>query len=142
MPQFTATPTSLVNPGFENGTDGWAGRSCQISAVSTPVHSGSGSAKATGRDSNWQGIRQSVFDKMMNGKTYQISGWVRLDNAPSAQVLLSVEQQDDGGTSYHNIASATATDSNWVLLSGKFTLDVNGALSVLDVYFDRPAAGC
>jgi glucuronoarabinoxylan endo-1,4-beta-xylanase len=131
----------LVNPGFESGTDGWSGRSCTIAAVSTPVHSGSGSAKATGRDSNWQGIRQSIFDKMTNGKTYRISGWARLDNAPSAQVALSVEQQDDGGTNYHNVASATATDSNWVQLSGSFTLDVNGTLSVLDVYFEGPAPG-
>jgi glucuronoarabinoxylan endo-1,4-beta-xylanase len=128
----------LVNPAFENGTEGWGGRGCRIEAVSTPVHSGSGSAKAFGRDSNWQGIRQSVFDKMTDGKTYQVSGWVRLDNAPSAQVLLSVEQQDNGGTNYHNVASAAVTDSNWVLLSGNFTLNVNGGLSVLDVYFDGP----
>ncbi len=131
----------LINPGFESGTDGWGGRGCQIEAVSTPVHSGSGGAKATGRDSNWQGVRQSVFDTMTNGKTYQISGWVRLDNAPSAQVLLSVEQQDDGGTNYHNVDTVTATDSNWVLLSGSFTLDVNGGLTVLDVYFDGPPPG-
>jgi glucuronoarabinoxylan endo-1,4-beta-xylanase len=131
----------LVNPGFENGTEGWGGRGCRIEAVSTPVHSGSGSAKATGRDSNWQGVRQSVFDKMTDGKTYKIQGWVRLDNAPSDRVILSVEQQDDGGTNYHNIVSATVTDSNWTLLSGNFTLDVNGGLSVLDAYFDGPNPG-
>jgi len=131
----------LVNPGLENGTDGWAGRSCQIQAGSAPVHSGSGSVKATGRDSNWQGIKQSMFGKMTDGKTYRISGWVRLDNAPSAPVALSVEQQDGGGTKYHNVASAAATDSNWVLLSGNFTLEVNGTLSVLDVYFEGPPPG-
>ncbi len=131
----------LVNPGFESGTDGWAGRGCQIQAVSTPVHSGSGSAKATGRDSNWQGIRQSVFGKMADGKTYQISGWVRLDNASSDTVTVSVEQQDESGTNYYNVASAPATDSNWVQLSGNFTLNVNGTLSVLDVYFEGPASG-
>jgi glucuronoarabinoxylan endo-1,4-beta-xylanase len=130
----------LVNPGFESGTEGWAGRSCQIEAVTSVVHSGSGSAKATGRTANWQGVKQSAFDKMVNGNTYRISGWVRLENAASAPVVLSVEQQDDGGTNYHNVASATATDSNWVLLSGDFTLDVNGTLSSLDVYFEGPAA--
>jgi glucuronoarabinoxylan endo-1,4-beta-xylanase len=148
QPEFAEAPkvkladtNILVNPGFENGTEGWGGRGCRIEAVSTPVHSGSGSVKASGRDSNWQGVRQSVFDKMVDGKTYKISGWVRLDNAPSNQVILSVEQQDDGGTHYHNVASATVTDSNWVLLSGNFTLDVNGGLSVLDAYFDGPAPG-
>jgi glucuronoarabinoxylan endo-1,4-beta-xylanase len=129
----------LVNPAFENGTEGWAGRGCRIEAVSAPVHSGSGSVKATGRDSSWQGVRQSVFDTMTDGNSYKIQGWVRLDNAPSGQVLLSVEQQDDSGTHYHTVASAAVTDSNWTLLSGNFTLDVNGGLTVLDVYFDGPA---
>jgi len=128
----------LVNPGFESGTDGWAGRSCPIEPVKSIVHSGSGSAKALGREANWQGIRQSVYDTMTDGATYKISGWVRLDNAPSAQVLLSVEQQDDGGTNYHNIDTVTATDSDWVQLSGEFTLNVTGGLAVLDVYFDGP----
>ncbi len=128
----------LTNPDFESATKGWGDRGCQIEAVSTPVHSGSGSVKAFGRDSTWQGVRQSVFDTMADGKTYQISGWVRLDNTPSAQVLLSVEQQDDSGTYYHNIDTVTATDSNWTLLSGSFTLDVSSGLTVLDVYFDGP----
>jgi glucuronoarabinoxylan endo-1,4-beta-xylanase len=130
----------LVNPGFEGGTDGWAGRNCAIEAVTSVAHSGSGSVKATGRTANWQGVKQSVFDKMVNGKTYRISGWVRLENAASSTVILSVDQQDGKGNNYHNVASATATDSNWVLLSGNFTLDVNGTLSLLDVYFEGPAA--
>jgi glucuronoarabinoxylan endo-1,4-beta-xylanase len=131
----------LINPGFEKGTEGWGGRGCPIEAVSTPVHSGSGSIKAAGREAAWQGVRQSVFDTMTDGKTYKISGWVKLDNAPSGEVLLSVEQQDDSGTHYNTVARATVTDSNWVLLSGNFTLDVNGGLTVLDVYFDGAAPG-
>jgi len=131
----------LVNPGFESGTAGWAGRNCRIEAVSTPVHSGSGSAKASGRDANWQGIKQSVFGKMVDGKTYRISGWIKLENAPSAPVALSIEQQDGSGTNYRNVATATATDGNWVELSGNFTLNVNGTLTVLDVYFEGPASG-
>jgi glucuronoarabinoxylan endo-1,4-beta-xylanase len=131
----------LVNPGFESGTDGWAGRNCAIEAVTSTAHSGLGSVRATDRTANWQGVKQSVFDKMVNGKTYQISGWVRLENAAIAPVALSIEQQDDKGTNYHNVAYAAGTDSKWVLLSGSFTLDVNGTLSVLDIYFEGPPAG-
>ncbi len=128
----------LVNPGFENGTEGWEGRNCAIEAVKSPVHSGSGSAKASRRDANWQGVKQSVFGKMADGKTYKISGWVRLENATIGRAALSVEQQDGKGTNYHNVAYAAATDSKWALLSGDFTLNVNGTLSVLDVYFEGP----
>jgi glucuronoarabinoxylan endo-1,4-beta-xylanase len=131
----------LVNPDFEKGTDGWDNRSCQIEAAGTPVHSGSGSAKVSGRSETWQGIKQSMLGKMVNGKTYQISGWVRLENAPSDTVMVSFEQRDDSGTKYPNVARVTATDSDWVQLSGDFTLTVNGTLTALDVYFEGPAAG-
>ncbi|MGA2914598.1 MAG: carbohydrate binding domain-containing protein [Sedimentisphaerales bacterium] len=136
-----ANTNLLINPDLEKGIEGWAGRSCQIQAVTSPVHSGKGAVKAFGRDSNWQGIRQSMFGKMESGKTYQISAWLRLETGASTPVAISVEQQDGSGTKYHNVASGTATDSNWVLLSGSFTPDVNGALTVLDIYFEGPPPG-
>ncbi len=131
----------LVNPGFENGREGWFDRTCSIEAVKSPVHSGSSAARAFERGANWQGIKQSVFGKMEGGQTYKVSGWIRLEDAASDSVALSVEQQDDSGTNYHNVASATATNSDWVLLSGDFTLSVRGTLSVLDVYFEGPQPG-
>jgi glucuronoarabinoxylan endo-1,4-beta-xylanase len=131
----------LTNPGFERGREGWYDRTCAINAVSSPVHSGTGSGKALNRLANWQGIKQSVFGKMVGGKTYKVSGWVRLDNAPSDTVALSFEQQDDSGTSYYGVARAVATDTGWVHLSGEFVLNVKGSLSVLDVYFEGPAPG-
>jgi glucuronoarabinoxylan endo-1,4-beta-xylanase len=131
----------LGNADCEDGTAVWGGRSCEIVAVKSPVHSGSGSIKATGRDSNWQGIRQSIYGKVVEGVPYQVSGWVRLDNAPEDNVAISVEQQDDGGTRYIGVARGTATNNEWVKLSGEFTLEVNGALSVLDVYFEGPGPG-
>jgi hypothetical protein len=131
----------ITNGGFENGTDGWMDRSCSISAVESPVHSGSGSAHVFGRTEEWQGIRQPVLGKMQDGKTYQISGWVRLEDANSSPVVVSVEQADDGGTNYINVGRATATNSEWVELSGEFTLNVDGELLTLDVYFEGPQPG-
>jgi len=92
----------LTNPGFENGTAGWSGRSCSIEAVTSPVHSGSGGAKVSGRTETWQGIKQSMLGKMVEGETYQIQGWVRLENASSDAVIVSFEQQDDSGTNYRS----------------------------------------
>ncbi len=132
----------ITNGGFENGTDGWMGRGCQIEAVTEPAHGGTSSAKASGRDSAWQGITQSVMGKMKDGETYQISGWVRLEDPNSSSpVIVSVEQADDGGTNYINVGRATATNSEWVEVSGEFTLNVDGVLSTLDVYFEGPEPG-
>jgi hypothetical protein len=130
----------VVNGGFESGTDGWAGRSCKVEAVTTPVHSGSGAAKAFERTDDWQGIKQSMLGKMSSGQTYKISGWVRLENASSDTITVSIEQADDNGTKYINVTSATAGNSEWVELSGEFKLDATGTLKTLDVYFEGPEA--
>jgi glucuronoarabinoxylan endo-1,4-beta-xylanase len=131
----------LTNPGFERGRDGWFDRTCAITWVSSPVHSGTGAGKAIQRLMNWQGIKQSIFGKLVPGKPYKISGWVRLDNAKCDTVAISIEQQDDGGTQYIGVARGVVADSTWVKLSGEFTLKVTGALAVLDVYFEGPAPG-
>jgi endo-1,4-beta-xylanase len=134
--------TDLVtNGGFENGTDGWSGRSCEISAAASPVHSGSGSAKVSGRTEDWQGIKQSMLGKMQNGQTYQISGWVRLANAESGTVIVSIERTDDRGTDYINVGKTAAGSNDWTQVSGEFKCDLKGAPTTLDVYFEGPAAG-
>jgi hypothetical protein len=129
----------VENPGFENGTKGWTDRTCKIEAVTAPVHSGSGSVKVFGRTETWQGVKQSLLGKMSNGKTYKFSGWVRLEGAGMDTVTLSIEQTDDTGTKYVNINSNTVDNSEWVELSGEFTLEASGELKTLDIYFEGPA---
>ncbi len=131
----------VVNPGFERGRDGWFERTCAIEAVASPVHSGTGSLKVLRRTQNWQGVKQSLFGKIVQEKTYKISAWIRLDNDRSDFVAISVEKQDDSGINYINVAGATVTDTGWVQLSGEFTLDVTGILTVLDIYFEGPKPG-
>jgi endo-1,4-beta-xylanase len=129
----------LKNPGFENGTEDWTDRSCQIEVVTTPVHSGAKSVKVSGRTETWQGVKQSLLSKVTIGKTYKISAWVRLENADTDTVIISIEQADDSGTKYKNVATGTAGKTEWVQLSGEFKLEANGALKTLDVYFEGPA---
>ena len=136
-----ANDNVVINPGFEGGKEGWHDRTCAIEIVTKPVHNGRGSGRAIRRGANWQGIKQSLFGKMVNGKTYKVSGWVRLDNVPVDTVAISFEQQDDNGTQYIGVARGVATDSNWIQLSGEFTPVIRGNLSVLDVYFEGPKPG-
>jgi endo-1,4-beta-xylanase len=131
----------LKNPGFENGTEDWADRSCKIEAVTTPVHSGTKSVKVSGRTQPWQGIKQSLLGKVTNGTTYKISAWVRLDNSEAGNIVVSIEQTDDKGTKYRNVAREMVNNTEWVELSGEFKLDADGTLTTLDIYFEGPAAG-
>jgi hypothetical protein len=131
----------LVNSDFENGTEGWAERSGKIESVTTVFHGGTKSVKVTGRTETWQGIKQSLLGKATNGQTYKISAWVRLENADSDTVTISIEQTDDSGTNYKNVASGQANKTGWVQLSGEFKLEAAGELKTLDVYLEGPAAG-
>ncbi len=130
----------LTNPGFED-SNGWAARGCTFTYTTAQKHSGTYSGKASKRTATWQGIKQSLLGKVQDGNTYAISGWVKLENSDSNIVKVSVEQTDsNGGTRYYTINSKTANKSSWIQLSGSFTLDVNGILGTLDVYFEGPAA--
>jgi glucuronoarabinoxylan endo-1,4-beta-xylanase len=131
----------LDNPGFEKGREGWYSRTCAIKAVSSPVHHGNGSLMILRRTQTWQGVKQSLFGRIAEGKTYKVSAWVKLDNASSDIVVISFEKQDDSGINYINVANATATDTAWIQLSGEFKLNVTGVLTVLDIYFEGPKPG-
>jgi glucuronoarabinoxylan endo-1,4-beta-xylanase len=132
----------LVNPGFESSSTGnWAARSSTFSRVTSPVHSGSRSGRATGRTDTWNGIQQNVLGKMVVGQTYQVSGWIRTSTTASSAVHLSFEKIDGSGTNWDWGASGTANSNGWTYISGSYTLTVNGTLTGLVFYVEGPAAG-
>jgi GH35 family endo-1,4-beta-xylanase len=132
----------LINPGFETGnTAGWTTWGCNLAASSAEAHVGTYSCLCTNRTKYWDGPVQSVLGKMINGETYQCSAWVRIENAPSAEVSMNIAQSDGAGTNYHVINRETAYNDQWVQLSGEFALNVTGSMTQLDFYFNWPDAG-
>jgi len=128
----------LTNPGFETGTiTGWSPFGCSLSAVTVP-YSGNYSGLATNRNGAWSGPSQLVTNSINNGDSCTISAWVKLQNASSANVKITMLQKDDSGTNYHYVNSATVTDEDWTNITGFFSLDVNGTLTELRLYFEGP----
>jgi hypothetical protein len=156
-PTPTPTPTSNVTPtptptpggnlitnlGIETGnTTGWAVNGAgTISASTAQKHSGTYSLLHTGRTATWNGPIQNITSKVQSGRTYACSGWVRLDNTASANVIMTMKKVDGSGTTYTNINSKTGSNSSWVQLSGNYTLSVSGTLTELSIYFEGPASG-
>lgn len=138
-----STDNLLVNSDIESGnTTGWAVNGAgSISSSTVQKHSGSYSLLHTGRTGAWNGPAQNIMAKVQDGDTYICSGWVRLDNTSSAPVTMTIRKTDDSGTSYANIATATGSNSSWVQLSGKYTLNVTGTLTDLSIYFEGPDSG-
>jgi len=138
----TAGAQNLVtNPGFESGTTGWYGSGCDISTSASIYRSGSHSGYAYNRTETWNSLRQSMLGKMEPGKTYAISGWMRLEGAASDNINMAIRKTDDSGTSYPWVDATTGYDDQWTELMGYYTVDANGALTDLDIYFEGPAAG-
>jgi len=132
----------LTNPGFESGTTGWYGYGGDSFTTSTAAYrSGSNSGYASGRTYAYQGIAQSLLGMMAPGKTYTITGWVKLQNASSDSVGLTMRQIDSSGTNYIPMMWSTGNNNSWTCLSNNFTLNVSGTLTGLDLYFEGPASG-
>lgn len=131
-----------VNPGFEDSNStAWSGRGDTFTITSEEKHSGQYSGKASNRTANWQGIRQSFLEKIKQGETYKLSAWVKLEVPNATTIIMSVEQKDDQGTNYSNLARAAISDANWVEITGTYTPNFIGTPTVLDIYFEGPPAG-
>jgi endo-1,4-beta-xylanase len=136
------TGNLLTNPGFESGTTGWYGFGGDSFTTSTTVYrNGSYSGYASGRTQTYQGIGQSLLGIMQPGKTYTITGWVKLQNTSSDSVGLTMKQTDSSGTNYISIVRSTGNNTSWTCLSNNFTLNVSGTLTGLELYFEGPASG-
>ncbi len=119
---------------------GWTDRGCQIS-ISDDSYSGSQSGFAHNRTSTWQGISQSLIEKIKPGANYQMSAWVKIANASSDNIYLTVEKADESGNRYIRVGAATGSDSEWVQISGDFKLETVGKLFTLNVFLEGPASG-
>ena len=141
MPAYCEDVNILDNPDFEEeNMVGWIGRGCKIS-LSEDSHTGKQSGFAHNRRSGWQGISQQVLGKIKKGAEYKVSAWVKIANAESDNVHVTVEQSDENGVKYTRIVSGVVTNSDWVQLSGVFKPEITGELFVMNVYVEGPGSG-
>jgi glucuronoarabinoxylan endo-1,4-beta-xylanase len=133
----------LTNPGFESGTSSWSGFGCSFTTSTTIYHSGTKSGYAYSRTATWNGISQSLLGKLTPSKTYIITAWLRLENAPSNgdTIRATISKTDGSGTTYTQVCATTGFNNEWTPMSGSYTLNVNGTLTKLLLYFEGPAAG-
>jgi len=130
----------IANAGFEAATAiGWGTWGCDLTAVKDQSHSGNYGGLTQIRAQTWQGPVQNIANKVVNGKTYKCSAWVRTDNVVPQPVSIHLQQTDGGGTQYQLIANGIAQNDRWTYLSGQFVLAVTGTLQSLNLYIDGPA---
>jgi endo-1,4-beta-xylanase len=132
----------IANPGFETGdAKGWKTWGCDLAATPDQNHSGRYCGISQTRAQSWQGPVQDITGKVVNGKTYQCSAWVRTANSPDETISIYFQRTDDAGSNYYKIATGDAYNERWTCLSGQFTLRVSGTLQSLNLYIADPPAG-
>ena len=130
----------VTNPGFETGdTTGWfAFGTPTIAAETSQVHSGSYAGLVTNRTATYMGIAQSFLGDLQSGQTYNVSAWVRLVGDGNQTMQLTMQKTDGGVTSFAAIASGSVSSSGWTQLSGQYTYNPSGAVTVLTLYAEMP----
>jgi len=139
----SATAQNLLsNPGFESGTTGWSGWGAVTLTSSTALpHTGSRSALVQNRTATWNGVGRSVLGLLQPTNTYRLSAWARLVSGGPQPIKLTMHKVDGGGTAYDQVASGTASATNWTRLFGGYVLPSTGALTALNLYLEGPPAG-
>lgn len=76
----------LVNPDFEDGTDGWTTWNGTLSTVAEPVHGGSAAGRVSDRTDTWNGAVQDIYGVVEPGATYRVSAWVTVRDPDAPEV--------------------------------------------------------
>lgn|GEM_PF-2252689 len=136
--ELFVTKVFTVNGNLESGaTTGWVGAGAQIAVTAAEAHSGNNSLHVTGRTANWNSAQFDLLSTGMEpGRTYQISGWVKIDGATPDNVKMTIELADDDNTDQYFTAAQSSDTLNWVKLSNTYTYAPDGEATVFKVYFE------
>lgn len=138
-----AADSVVVTSDFEDGTtQGWFGRgSAQVAVSSSQARTGDASLLTTDRADTWQGPAHDLRDVMRAGVTYEIEAYVRLADAPSADLHLTMQRTPAGAdTVFERVAAdVAATDDGWVRLAGSYT-PASADNDELQLYVESPDA--
>lgn len=122
----------VLNPGFEDGTDGWFWYANPLTATSINAHSGN-ACGTVAISAYGSGAGQIMLGRLQAGQTYTWSAWMRSDAAPRT-VRMNLTQADSAG----NLVTPVATNTlgiTWSRFTTTFNLSVTGAPTYLSVSF-------
>jgi lysophospholipase L1-like esterase len=139
VPGSIGNPTGsnlLTNGTIESGTSGWSAfGSGSIAANTGVVHGGANSLLRTGRTASWNGPSQDLTARLISGRSYATSVWMRTQTgSPTGKITLAVTA--NGTTNYLALAQGTVNSSGWTLLTGTTTVSWSGTLTSARFYVE------
>ena len=123
---------------LEAGTFDWFGfGGSTLSSTTAQAHGGARSLMVTDRTESFQGPATSLIAAPAGD--YVASGWVRLANAATGEVRMTLKTRCGTTDAFATVGSAVATDAGWTEITGTLTIPSCGP-SEVTLYFEGPPA--
>ncbi len=137
-----ASSNLVLNGDFENGTDNWFGfGGAVLATVDQDPHEGLLSLIATNRTAGFEGPATDLIGRVDPASTYSISAQLKVSGIDMADVSATIQTVcEDGTEQFNGTGSVSASNSNWIALSGDITLP-DCAATAQRLYFQGPDGG-
>lgn len=126
---------NLVTGTFESGSASWYTWGEAMEVTSERSHTGDYSLKVTG-----SGVGKAVLqmnELLVPGETYELSYWVSIEGAASAEVHVTNTADCGAGAEYRWLTNnPTVTAGGWVNLSGTYTVPADCTLADAQFYVE------
>ena len=128
-----AQQLQIENADFEMGLVEWEPFVSPLVQItpSEDAFEGLGSCLVSNRQFFWNGIRRNVEDHLEVDQDYRFSFRAKSASGEDAFLSFQIEQVDDRGTRYVELARRKISSENWTFVRGGFHLQVNGNLQSL-----------
>ena len=122
-------PNAISSSSFEDTTDQWTGFGATITPSSDESFSGNNSLLVTDRTLNWHSPKLVLTNLLTVGESYTFYVWVKLSSGVSGTTQLTIKNTDLN--TYNNLTSTiTASDEDWIQLSGNYTHETSDNMFV------------
>jgi hypothetical protein len=137
----TLGPDIIANGDFESNTNGWFTWSGTMGTTATSAKKGSRALIVSNRPGNGPAAT-TITSAVVPGTSYQVSFWVSIAGAASANVNLTQKIRCSGGSDQYSwlAAPVAVQQGQWVELKGTLAVP-NCALSEVTIYAEGPGAG-
>ena len=132
----------LQNGSFESGSNGWVPVGpVTLTPENEAAHSGCCSLLVADRSDSWNGVGQVVTDRLVPGRSYAVSAWVRLAAGAPETVDVKYRKIDGDGTQWILLAQGEASADEWREFIGAFTYEPVGTVDSLRFFVAGPQPG-